>query len=78
MSGNLAITIGVFGLGFLSGYLVRKNWYLVRALFGLRNKPAETAAAAKKSNNKKNDLKEKQSDLENVNVESSEIDKSVC
>ena len=68
------ITVGVFGIGFLSGYLVRKNWYLVRALFGLRDKPADTA---KKANKKKNDAKEKQSDSENVNIESPEIDNSV-
>jgi hypothetical protein len=74
MSSHL-LTAGIFGLGFLSGYVVRKNWYLVRALFGIRNKPAETYS--KKANNKKNNEKEKQSDSENVIVESSDIDKSV-
>jgi hypothetical protein len=67
---QLAIA-GAFVVGFGVGFLVRKNWYLFRAIFGAKTRPS-----GKKQDQKEKE-KEKQSDSDNISVEDSILDKNV-
>ncbi len=63
---NATLTIATFTVGFLSGYLVRKNWYIFRSLLKFKSNNNK-----KDSNNKKS-TPINSSNSEGVTLESSE------
>ena len=64
---SIATAGSFFAIGFLSGFLVRKNWYLFRAVFGAKS-PRQT---------KKEKTTDKKSDTESIQTESSDLDPRV-
>lgn len=52
MNSSYTIVTVAFGVGLLSGYLIRKNWFLFRGLLGAK-KPSNSKTTT--TTNKKND-----------------------
>jgi hypothetical protein len=46
MNPSLA-TVASFSIGVFCGYLVRKNWYILRSIFGGKNTRAKTSIESK-------------------------------
>ena len=68
------VTPSTFVLGFLSGFLVRKYWFLIRTILGLKRSrtPKENATASGAS------LKSTGEESENFETDSSESSNLVC